>query len=269
LERRSVVLVIVVAVLAAGLILTLLARGRQLSARESSRNNLRVLAAFAATYSEALAKKQNLPERAAIPAGTLFQPKRKPDERPSWVPACLPFFDQRRQDTLALLPLVDPLLAWNEGSNAELGMKPLAGLLCPAGGDASPRTDYVGLGGLGVNAAAEPLGHRSGAFRYDSATPLELILNGDGLSNSFIFAETRRDNGHWLRGGPSTLRGLIVEDLPYIGREGQFGGFHVEGGLFAAADGSVRMLTPKVDARVFRALLTILGGPEETPRVEE
>jgi len=50
----------------------------------------------------------------------------------------------------------------------------------------------------------------------------------------------------------------------FVGAGGQFGGNHPEGATFAAADGSGRFLTPRVNPDVFKALLTISGGPGET-----
>lgn len=271
-DRRSVVAVVVLVVLAAGMLVPALIRGRAMAAREASTNNLRILAAFAAQFAKAEEKKGPMPERLAVPAGTLVNPALPPDRRLSWVPACLPFFNQKTQNTLELMTLVDPKLAWDAGSNAELSTKVVNGMLCPGGPDPTPRADYVGLSGLGLDSATFGLGPpvpaKAGCFRYDSATPLAVISAGDGLSNTLLFAETNRENGPWLRGGPATVRGLDPDVTPYIGTGGQFGGFRPEGGLFAYADGSVKLFTPKTDPAVLRALVTIAGGAAESPAPE-
>ena len=84
------------------------------------------------------------------------------------------------------------------------------------------------------------------------------IRNFDELHEAF--AETAFEVGPWLRGGPTTVRGLADGQ---IGLGGAFGGNHPAGGTVGFADGSVRFLTDRIEPTVFRALLTINGGPGE------
>ena len=100
----------------------------------------------------------------------------------------------------------------------------------------------------------------AGAFRYDAATPFDRI--GDGLGQTLLLGETANDLGPWLRGGPSTVRGMDdgTGAKPLIGAGGQFGGYYPNGAYFAMCDGSVRNITPQVSRDVLLNLATIDGG---------
>src|SRR5439155_8270039 len=107
-------------------------------------------------------------------------------------------------------------------------------LLCPgnppmiAAGQPAP-TSYVGIAGLGADAATLPLpvlpgetvSPRAGAFRYDVPTPFDLFT--DGRSQTLVMDERSADIGPWLRGGPSTVRPLddAPGAAPLLGRGGQ------------------------------------------------
>lgn len=268
-------LVAVFAALGAGLFITWLMKSRAAQDRLYCANNLRELSQFAATFAETEQGKKKGPVLAAVPAGTLVNPDLPPDRRLSWVPSTLPLFNQRRQPTAELVKSIDPKRAWDEGSNADLAKTRLVALLCPANPADAPEgspqlTQYLGLAGLGPDAATLPLGPpvppRAGCFRYDAPTPLALIAAHDGLSQSLLFGETNADLGPWLRGGPATVRGLddAAGAKPFIGVGGQFGGNHPEGANFAGADGGLKFFTPKVNPDVFKALFTIAGGPVES-----
>jgi prepilin-type processing-associated H-X9-DG protein len=88
---------------------------------------------------------------------------------------------------------------------------------------------------------------------------LELIRDGDGLSNSISILESSKNLGPWIAGGPSTVRSLFGEP-PYLGVDAPFGGNHRGRGNYSFADGSARILTDQIDPAVFRAMLTIQGG---------
>jgi hypothetical protein len=274
-RRVGAVLLAGFGVLAAGLAVTWLVKTRADQDRVYCAKNLMDLGKFAALYADAEKQKKPAPLLAAVPAGTVVNPALPPDRRLSWVPAGLLLFDQRRQNTEALAAHINPALPWDEGANAEAGRTKLVGLLCPAAPPDVPAgqpavTQYVGLAGLGTDAATLGLGPpvppRAGCFRYDSPTPLELISRHDGLSQSLLFAETNADIGPWIRGGPATVRGLddAAGAPPVVGAGGQFGGTHLHGANFAAADGGVRFLTIRVSPGVLRAMVTIAGGPGET-----
>ena len=130
-------------------------------------------------------------------------------------------------------------------------------------------TCYVAIAGLGPDAATlllPPTGPppaRAGAWRFDAATPFDRIT--DGLSQTLLIGETSNDLGPWLRGGPSTTRGLddAPGAKPLIGAGGQFGGYFPNGANFALCDGSVRVFTPKTSPAVLFGMATIGGGEKE------
>jgi prepilin-type processing-associated H-X9-DG protein len=120
-------------------------------------------------------------------------------------------------------------------------------------------TSYVGIAGLGPDAAALPVEDpRAGVFGFDRLTPLDAIT--DGTATTMAAAETAESNGPWKAGGPATVRGLDPSRRPYIGRGAQFGGTHRGGAMVAFADGSVRFIRATIDPKVFEALSTIAGG---------
>jgi prepilin-type processing-associated H-X9-DG protein len=131
----------------------------------------------------------------------------------------------------------------------------------PSGsGPGMPATiPYVGIAGVGTDAAALPRGHpRAGVFGYDRQARTEDIT--DGASATMMLAETSRSYGPWTAGGPATVRGLDPSRPRYIGGGRQFGGVHRGGAMVAFADGSVRFVRDTIDPKLFEALATIAGG---------
>lgn len=130
---------------------------------------------------------------------------------------------------------------------------------------------YIGIAGVGSDAPSRPAGdQKNGVFGYDRATSKTDI--SDGLGCTIMFMETLQDNGPWLAGGPSTVRGLDSERQPYLGRDGQYNSSHrtasdslwrpVATTNVAMADMSVRALCPSISPRVLEALATIAGAEE-------
>jgi hypothetical protein len=158
---------------------------------------------------------------------------------------------------------------WREGPLGEMKT-----FLCPSNPNRSaagwpPPTHYVGVGGVGRGAAAQPLGYPgAGVFGYDRCTRLQDIK--DGTANTLLLIETARDNGPWTAAGPPTVRDLDPEGGPYLGERGQFSGRHrSDAGWLpwppyatcaAFADGAVRGLTDSMRPELFEALATVAGG---------
>jgi hypothetical protein len=253
-----------------GVLITALPKRRAAAEQEACKNNLKNLALFAAFHAH---PPKNVPAdkiRHEIPAGTIPLPGIAYDDRLSWVGGALPGVDQRQQNTTAIIGMIDESRPWSFEKNQRAARSKVLSLLCPGNPpqidpEQPAPTQYVGIAGLGVDAAKlnfvppAPASPRAGCFRYDGPTPFDSIT--DGLSNTLLFGERSNDLGPWLRGGPSTLRGLDdrPDAKPMIGPGGQFGGNHPNTSNWAIADGSIRSFTPRVDLKVLYALATIAG----------
>lgn len=205
-----------------------------------------------------------------VPLATVPHASLPPDERLSWYVELLPYLEQE-----ALYRRVDLQVGW--AKNRAVLEVPLKGLQCldwvtnPA---PSSRTQYIGMGGLGRDAAALAEDDRhAGVIGYNRRTFLTKIPDLDG--NTMLVLESTRENGLWFQGGAATVRGLDVEDRPYLGTGRAFGGTHFnENTLFrrahsiacnaAMVDGSVRFLLESVSAETLEAAATMAGG--EPPR---
>jgi prepilin-type processing-associated H-X9-DG protein len=240
----------------------------------ASQNNLRDLALFAAHHVKPDPRTDPTKLPTEIPAATVVLPGVPPDGRLSWVVPLIPSLDQRRHPVEQLLTQVRPDRPWADPANQEAARTRLAVFLCPENTPEVPPGDpavtcYVGVAGLGRDAAALPLlpgvptPPRAGAFRYDAPTPFDRIT--DGLSQTLLMAETADAPGPWLRGGFSTARGLddAPGAAPPIGAGGQFGGFFPGGANVAMCDGAVRTFSPRTDPAVLYRLATIAGGANE------
>lgn len=266
MSRRIVVVGAVLFVLVVvGLALPFIVKARAKSHFVGSQNNLREVALFAGHHAKPDPKNAARKLPAEIPAGTVALLGTPPDDRLSWVVAVLPGLDQRRVPSEQLLGAIDRTKPWNDDTNQRAARTRVTVLLCPESTPDTPPgapavTCYVGIGGLGANAATLPVeSPRAGAMRYDTPTPFDRIT--DGLSQTLLFGESRNEVGPWLRGGFATVRGLDDAPgvLPLIGTGGQFGGYFPDAANFALCDGSVRPFSPRVEPRVLYGLATIAG----------
>jgi prepilin-type processing-associated H-X9-DG protein len=257
----SVLVVALVLVLVVGLVVPGIYRVRQASARMHCSNNLKTLGIAVATHHETYG---------VHPAATIPHDVLPPERRLSWIVASHPFIEQGRL-------VLDRAKAWDSSENLEPkfascdpeGPPPqdvgewalLRCRLNPAMArpDSPGLTDFVGVAGVGTDAANRSLGYPGvGFFGYDRKTSMEDIK--DGLATTMMVIETSWKNGPWTAGGFPTVRGLDPFGGPYLGVGGQFGSNHGTNALFA--DGSVRVLTDSVSREVFEALATIAGGEE-------
>ena len=216
--------------------------------------------------------------RDELPPGTFERVGLAPDERMSWYAYTLNAIggasaivgQSTRFSGLAnALERFDANGKWNSPENLPLARYRLTTAICPAQArPAAPDTfttaNYIALGGLGIDTPASPIdraGKKAGAYRYENVTPFGRFT--DGLHYSAQLVETTVDLGPWLQGGAGTIRGLDVDAATYLGVGRQFGGCHSGGCYVSMADGSVQFVRESVDPRVFRAMLTIAGGPDE------
>ncbi len=266
MARRIIVIGAVLFVLVVvGLAIPFIVEARRKSHVVTSQNNLRELALFAAHHTKPDPKNDQRKLPTEIPAGTVAILDTPPEDRLSWVVGVLPGLDQRKVNSAQLLTAIDRTKPWGADANQKAARTRLVVLLCPENTpdvppDAPAITCYVGIGGVGTNAAALPFGTpKAGAMRYDTPTSFDRIT--DGLGQTLLFGETRNEFGPWLRGGYSTVRGFddAPGAMPLVGVGGQFGGYFVATANFAMCDGGVRVFTSRVEPRVLYGLATIAG----------
>jgi hypothetical protein len=162
----------------------------------------------------------------------------------------------------------DPTVAWDREPNLTpeiAGQSVVRNPLfhCPDDTADSPSgelqfSSYVGMAGLGKDAATRPAGDpAAGVFGDHRQTSLTEL--GGNREHTICLLDTSRDNGPWTAGGPPTLRPFLPEETPFIGAGRQFGGHHAERALALMADSSVRDFSTKTDPGVFAKLCTIGG----------
>jgi prepilin-type processing-associated H-X9-DG protein len=262
-----------------GLAATAVNAVRHSAAVTQCRNNIKSIAIGVSNYGDIFGH---------YPQGTVPNAALSPDRRLSWVTVVWPNFLEG-----GIRTLLDTKKAWDDPANrppyiifgnepGQAGTEPVGEvplLRCPA---IPPRNDpslpcpthYLGVAGVGRDAAELPLSdRRAGFFGYDRKLSQSDIK--DGLATTLMLVEAS-DGGPWSAGGPATVRGLSA-DGPYLGEGGQFPSSH-RGGFFpfsqpvvtnvVFADGSVRPLTDSVSPQVLEALATVAGGDYVGPFAE-
>lgn len=281
MSRLRYVLLAVVVLILAGLVVPFITRSRVNSDRIACQSHLRDLGLLGVRHASTPGQPLPPGPRDELPPGTFPNATLAPEQRMSWFVYTLNVLDQgvpnadpkakpRRAGALAeILARFDPNGSWDGETNAELRTYRLTTAICPAQvreyTPGSPvLTNYIALGGIGLDTPKLPVdeaGVKAGAYRYDDPTPDRMIK--DGLSHTAQIAETNTALGAWLQGGPSTLRGLDPAGVPYLGPDRPFGGCHPGGAYVSMADGAVHFIKESVDPSIFRALITISGGPGE------
>jgi prepilin-type processing-associated H-X9-DG protein len=194
-----------------------------------------------------------------FPAGTVFNPKLEPERRLSWYCSILPYLGQetptratagKESQAQALFGLVHQDLAWDDPANLNATTTHLAVTYCPsfvpARGEPNYLTNYVGIAGIGKDAALlPPRAANCGVFGYDRTTSYEDVKAG--ISETIMALETGLRNGPWAQGGFATVRGIDPDDLPAIGRGRQFGGLHPGGMNVLFVDHAVHFISSKIE----------------------
>ncbi len=210
------------------------------------------------------------------PPGTVTGSAKEPNERLSCLTELLPYVEQAN-----VYNSLDRRNAWQAPSNKDAVSKPIKAFLCASdprsGKGPANHTDYVGIAGVGVDAASLPITNPlCGIFGYDRTVRIEDVK--DGTANTLLFLETRRDTGPWAAGGTATVRGIDSADEPPIGQDCAFG-LHFDekrwfvsrrrtSAMAATADGSVRAIGDGTSAEVLAALATIAGGDNNGLRID-
>lgn len=197
--------------------------------------------------------------------GTVPNEGLPPAKRLSWGAGGMGFLWAGEKGSVILPAWQEP---WDSPHNLYYGGCRVYCLMCPSrpvpdamGPGGVPLTQYVGVAGVGPDAASLPAGHRrAGLFGYDRRIrPGDIV---DGASQTLFALETALDNGPWTAGGRPTVRELDPAGRPYLGQGRPFGGLHAGGCTAVFADGSARFITDSVSPQTLEALATIAGKEE-------
>lgn len=207
----------------------------------------------------------SLDTEAAFPPGTSPAPNLAPHQRLSWQALLADRFADRH-------PPVAWDHAWNDPLNDPFVRRRLHEFQNPVvkaltGGDGYPATHYVGVAGVGDDAASLSAGDpRAGIFGDNRRTRLSEIR--DGTSNTWLTLGVQMHLGSWAAGGRSTVRPLTRE--PYVNGPDGFGTGSADSMLALLADGSVRVVSAATDPRLLRSLAAMADGPPgESPEAGE
>lgn len=240
----ELVVVIVILVLAIGLLLPATRKVREPAARARCTNNLKQVMIGLHSYADV---------NGHFPAGCFGASGHELEQRLSWQVALLPYIEEA-----PLYSTIDP----NKGYSPELAttLKAIAILRCPEPNiGADPVTTYVGMAGLGENAArrreADPA---NGIMGYDRRCALKDIT--DGTANTIALAETNHTPGRWAQGGPGTVRAF--DAASGYGPDRPLGSAHAGGFNVAMCDCSVRFVKFTQNPSVFAAAVTVAGGEQ-------
>lgn len=189
----------------------------------------------------------------------------------SWMTEMLPFTGH--EDTYLKFNFDK---SWSDAENIEFTKQVVPQFLNPGdarqqlrGGpyDGQGATHFVGVSGVEDNrndvAASWPrTDPRAGVFGYDGIAKPEQIT--DGQSNTIMLIGSGQVIGGWVHGGGATVRGARA---PYFDSTTGFGSRGIEGsGTYVLmSDGSTRVISASIDAKLFRALCTTHGAEQVDP----
>lgn len=238
----------VVAVMVA-LLLPAVQQAREAARRSQSKNNLKQLGLAIHNYYDTANQ---------MPQGTHPNPQLKPEDRLSWIVDVLPMLDQA-----TLSNKIDMKKGWKDKANESVKQS-IPTLLNPSQtnpprADGYGVTNYVGIAGIGKDAATLPLNDKNvGFFGYDRVVKFRDVT--DGTSNTMMVTDSSKDFGPWSQGGTATIRALTTK--PYINGPDGIGSPHAGIINVLMGDGSVRSVRQDIDPKIFEALSTIHGGEE-------
>jgi Protein of unknown function (DUF1559) len=228
------------------LLLPAVQQAREAARRTQSRNNLKQMAIAMHNYHDTYN---------GFPRGTVENEDLAVDERLSWTYSLLAYMDQT-----PMFNAVDKNSGWESNANAQFSATAIPILQNPSmpRGDARPGSmDYVGIAGVGPDAASLPKDDpKAGIFGYDRITKIRDIR--DGTSNTIMIGDASQPNLSWMAGGKSTIRGF--SQSPYLNGPDGIGSHHPGIVQFAFADGSVRAISVEIDETLLEALATKSGG---------
>ena len=188
----------------------------------------------------------------------------KPQTRLSWIAGILPYLGHGDWH-------VESGYDWNNTLNQATVRRPLPEVVNPALGpavssDGYPATHYVGVAGVGKDAAELPADDpRAGMFGYGRQTRQQDFKRGG--SNTIAILGVQDHCGPWAQGGLATVRPLTQE--PYVNGPDGFGSGQADGMVAGMADGSVRFLSKDISPRVMEQLASVRRGDEVDPAALE
>ncbi len=162
----------------------------------------------------------------------------------------------------------DRTRGWKDPANETFVRRRATDLLNPrvtavASAEGFPTSHYVGVAGVGADAAELPKSHpRAGVFGYDRRTTREDIQ--DGTSNTLLVVGVQDHPPAWAS-GTGSVRGLTAE--PYLGGPDHLGTGQADGMLVLMADGSVKFLSKATDPKVMRRMAAMADGLPLDPKV--
>jgi len=158
---------------------------------------------------------------------------------------------------------------WNAPVNDEFVRRRIPAFTNPlipvmSGDDHYPATHFVGVSGVGVDAADLPRRHpRAGIFSASQVTRREDVT--DGMSNTMLVAGVQSELGSWARPGTASIRSFTRE--PYLHGPDGFGTGHPNQMFVLMADGSVKTLSAQTEAVVVRRMAAMADGIALDPHV--
>ena len=257
--RRAAVIVLLVLISVAGyFLLAGILNTREAAARMKCVSNLKGIALSLHNYAST---------NTYLPHATLPNAGLAPEERLSWLVTIVPYVESDNLHSRMNLEK-----GWEAEENHFAALLKVRYLVCPDFPHRRPTstvvTHYLGVAGLGPDAAMLPLDHpRAGFFGHERKLKLENIASG--MSTLMAATETTHQNGCWTAGGFPTVRGLDDDGLPLLGRDGQFGGLHRIGANVVFADGSVRFWRDSLDHKIIKAMACIRGREDVGPIGDE
>lgn len=269
--RRLINALIVVVILgiAGTLAICAIPRIRDAAARSQCQNNLKQIG---------LALHNRYDSYGTFPAATIPNEDLSCGKRLSWLVDVMPFVEQNHI-------IIDRAKGWQDEGNLVPKVRvrdedfhdirppqPLGELKifrCPADSTVSPSdaaslTNYVGIAGVGKDAAELSLGYPGvGFFGCERQLKMEDIK--DGLANTLAVMETNSNLRPWTAGGFATVRPFDPAAVPYLGAGRPFGSGHRQCMQAVFADGSVHRLPNSIHPSILEAMATLAGGEKTEP----
>ena len=189
-----------------------------------------------------------------FPAENPLARKRPPEQWLGWLAELAAAQEPNGPLPLWDRPIDDPLNSRFVRRRMETFLNPLGQ---GAAADGFPATHYVGMAGVGPDAAQLPRQHpRAGIFGIDRETTVEDVT--DGLSHTLLIVGVAARPVPWVAGGGRTMRPVTQE--PYVNGPDGFGTGQPDGMFVALADGSVRFESRDVAGVVWRRMAAMADG---------